>query len=74
MSLYILADVKLLFEGGEAILQNEVLDTRPLIIHGNGPSKRVLNSLGNYLAKSWNVEDQCTACWEDNIAFDVSHG
>jgi hypothetical protein len=40
------------------------------LIHGNGPSKRHLNHLGNYIPKAWNEVDQCTACWEDNLSFD----
>ena len=40
------------------------------MIHANGPTKRILNSLGNYLAKAYNKDDQCTSCWEDNIVFD----
>jgi hypothetical protein len=51
-------------------LQNTVYDTTPLVVHGNGPSKRHLNHLGNYIPKVWNKEDQCTACWEDTIKDD----
>ena len=45
-------------------------DTQPLVLHGNGPSKRVLNTLTNYIPKAWNTDDHCTACWEENIAFE----
>lgn len=46
-------------------LQNTVYQTTPLVIHGNGPTKVLLNSLGNYLAKSWTQDDGCLACAED---------
>ena len=55
----------------EAQLFNVDLETRPLMIHGNGPSKRHLNHLGNYLPKAWNEVDQCTSCWEDVVDFEV---
>ncbi len=40
------------------------------MLHGNGPAKTVLNSLGNYVPDAWNKEDGCTACWEDNLDLD----
>jgi hypothetical protein len=61
------ADVELMFGGQEAYLQNTVYNTVPLVVHGNGPSKLVLNTFGNYLAKSWNPEDGCLSCWDDSI-------
>lgn len=56
-------------------LQNTVYQTTPLVIHGNGPAKVLLNSLGNYLAKSWTQDDGCLACAEnqkDITALNVS--
>ena len=64
------ADFELRFVESEAQLFNVFFDTRPLVIHGNGPSKRHLNHLGNYIPKAWNQVDQCTACWEDTLTFD----
>jgi hypothetical protein len=64
------ADVELMFRGQEAYLQNTVYNTVPLVVHGNGPSKLVLNTLGNYLAKSWNPEDGCLSCWDDSIVLE----
>ena len=55
----------------EAQLYNVDLGTRPLVIHGNGPSKRHLNHLGNYLPRAWNEVDQCTSCWEDVVDFEA---
>ena len=42
----------------------------PAIIHANGPAKNLLNSFGNYLPRGRNANDQCTACWKDNLIFD----
>ena len=61
------ADVALEFKGTEAYLQNTLYDTIPLIVHGNGRSKLILNSLGNYLASAWNHEVGCLSCWDDTI-------
>lgn len=42
----------------------------PLILHGNGGSKLLLNSLGNYVAKAWSPEEGCISCWENTIDLD----
>lgn len=41
-----------------------------MILHGNGGSKLVLNSLGNYVAKAWSPEEGCLNCWERTIQLD----
>ncbi|XP_066581047.1 procollagen-lysine,2-oxoglutarate 5-dioxygenase [Prorops nasuta] len=64
------ADVELRFKGDEAYLQNTVYNTVPLVLHGNGYSKLVLNSLGNYLARAWNPEEGCLSCWDNTIELD----
>lgn len=46
----------------ELQLRNAVTHTQPLILHGNGPSKLKLNSLGNYLARAWTQEEGCRHC------------
>ncbi|XP_043236665.1 procollagen-lysine,2-oxoglutarate 5-dioxygenase 1-like isoform X2 [Amphibalanus amphitrite] len=61
------ADVELRFKGSDAYLQNTAYNTVPLVIHGNGVSKLVLNTLGSYLAGAYNPETGCVACWEDQI-------
>lgn len=61
------ADVELRFKGEESYLQNIVYNTVPLILHGNGFSKLVLNSLGNYLARAWTPDEGCLACWDQTI-------
>lgn len=76
-------DVKIVFppvlEGKDApklqepYLLNKVHNTRPLVVHGNGPSKKHLLGLGNYLAKSWSVNgNSCLACSEDVLELDPS--
>ena len=63
-------DVELVFEDSYPKLLNTLYDTEPLVLHGNGPSKRVLNTLANYIPKAWNYEDHCTACWDDTLNFE----
>lgn len=53
------------FTGTESHLENTVYNTVPLVIHANGPTKLFLNTLGNYIPKSWNAEEGCLNCWED---------
>jgi len=64
------ADVELRFKGQEAYLHNTAYNTLPVVVHGNGPSKLVLNTLGNYLANSWNPEDGCLSCWDDSVVLE----
>ncbi|XP_018024064.2 procollagen-lysine,2-oxoglutarate 5-dioxygenase 1-like, partial [Hyalella azteca] len=58
------ADVSLKFKSGDTRLVNTVFQTRPVVIHGNGPSKVLLTSLSNYLAKSWTMDEGCLSCAE----------
>lgn len=51
----------------EGYVENNVHNTTPLVLHSNGPSKLALNSIANYLAKSWTTVDGCLSCKEDNI-------
>lgn len=64
--------MELRFKGEEPYLQNIVYNTVPLILHGNGFSKLVLNSLGNYLARAWTPDEGCLACWDRTIELDRS--
>lgn len=44
-------------------MNNVITHTEPMIVHGNGPSKKsALNYIGNYLPNSWNTEDGCVSC------------
>lgn len=47
---------------GENRLRNDVYNTEPLIIHGNGPSKLSLNRLANYIPDGWRPDHECPAC------------
>ena len=51
----------------DAFLFNKLYQTQPLIIHGNGLSKTALNTLGNYLSKSWHPATGCLSCSESQI-------
>lgn len=44
------------------ILKNVVMHTKPMIVHGNGPSKISLNSFGNYLARAYHPVEGCRHC------------
>ncbi|CAB3225284.1 unnamed protein product [Arctia plantaginis] len=48
-------------------IENVVTKQRPLIVHGNGPSKLTLNHFGNYLAKAWSAAEGCTLCNEKRV-------
>lgn len=61
------ADVELRLEPEESYIKNTAYATIPLVVHGNGPSKTVLNSLGNYVAKSWSLQDGCYSCNDNHI-------
>eukprot|EP00794_Sanderia_malayensis_P015035 gene15035-16588_t len=60
-------DVELTFKADDVRVSNTRFDTQPAVIHGNGPSKLYLNTLGNYLAKSWTFDNGCMACSEDTF-------
>lgn len=62
-----LADVELRLEAENSYVKNTAYATVPLVIHGNGPSKTVLNALGNYVAKSWDLQEGCHSCDDDHL-------
>uniref|UniRef100_A0A224XJ30 procollagen-lysine 5-dioxygenase n=1 Tax=Panstrongylus lignarius TaxID=156445 RepID=A0A224XJ30_9HEMI len=55
-------DLKLETDVQESYLENILTGNKPLVLHGNGPRKLFLNSVGNYLAYSWDSVHGCTAC------------
>ena len=59
------ADVSLKFTEEDTYVVNTVYQTSPSVIHGNGPAKILLNSVGNYIAKSWTHDEGCSACREE---------
>lgn len=52
---------------GETKLLNKKYVKNPAVVHGNGPSKLVLNNFGNYLAGAF-VDGECVSCLENNIS------
>ena len=62
-------NIELKFEGEQPYVHNLVYNSRPLVIHGNGPSKLLLATLGNYLADSWAPATGCLECWDNNLEF-----
>ena len=60
-------DVELKFYDTEAFVENTAYRTHPKVIHGNGASKVHLNTLGNYLARSWSHETGCMSCGESRL-------
>lgn len=55
---------------GEGFLRNSEYATVPMVVHGNGPSKVVLNGFGNYLAGAF-VRGECKVCEEGRIMLPV---
>ncbi|XP_044134254.1 procollagen-lysine,2-oxoglutarate 5-dioxygenase 1 [Bufo gargarizans] len=57
-------DVVLKFENGRVRARNMVYDTLPVLINGNGPSKLLMNYMGNYIPRVWTFETGCVICEE----------
>lgn len=51
---------------GEYFVKNVMADTMPSIIHGNGPSKGLLNNYGAYLAGAFK-HNECQTCLENKL-------
>lgn len=66
------ADVKLVYNeaSGEYFLKNIVTETTPNLIHGNGPSKVLVNNFGSYLAGAFK-HNECQFCAEQKIDIDL---
>ncbi|KAK0393083.1 hypothetical protein QR680_000047 [Steinernema hermaphroditum] len=64
-------DVKVEYKNGKAQLVNVVYNTEPVVIHGNGPSKKHLNTLANYVGNSYSNTDGCVQCKVEKV-FDFS--
>lgn len=65
-------ELKLDFESSETGISmlNTEQRTRPSVVHGNGPSKILLNNFGNYLANAWKATE-CPLCHSDTIQLKV---
>ncbi|XP_063799940.1 procollagen-lysine,2-oxoglutarate 5-dioxygenase 1 [Pseudophryne corroboree] len=57
-------DVVLKFENGRVRARNVEYDTLPVVISGNGPTKLLMNYLGNYIPRVWTFETGCVVCEE----------
>ena len=65
-------EIELKFKQDDSYVENNFYHTQPKIIHGNGASKIHINSLGNYLAKSWTLESGCLSCHESESQVKVT--
>ncbi|XP_015269070.1 PREDICTED: procollagen-lysine,2-oxoglutarate 5-dioxygenase 2 isoform X2 [Gekko japonicus] len=64
-------EVVLKFEDGRARAKNSLYDTLPITLHGNGPTKVLLNYFGNYIPNGWSRETGCSACDTDLLDLDA---
>lgn len=64
-----LSDIELVVNTTEdwPYIKNTAFNERPVILHGNGPSKLMLNQFSNYLAKAWSIKEGCVMCNEKRI-------
>lgn len=66
------ADVRVLYNDatGEYFVKNILTDTAPSLIHGNGPSKSLLNNFGSYVAGAFK-HNECQLCRENKLDLSV---
>lgn len=57
-------DVVMKFENGRVRARNLAYDTLPVLVHGDGPTKLLMNYLGNYIPRVWTFETGCVVCDE----------
>lgn len=62
------SDVRVLYNEatGEYFVKNIATDTVPSLIHGNGPSKVLLNNFGSYVAGAFK-HNECQLCKENKM-------
>ena len=67
-------DIELQFDDDSAAtVFNAAYNTHPVVIHGNGASKILLNYLGNYIAHQWSTTTGCFDCGDkSHLDFKVS--
>lgn len=63
-------DVRVLYNEatGEYFVKNIQTDTMPSLIHGNGPSKVLLNNFGAYVAGAFK-HNECQLCQENKLDY-----
>lgn len=64
------ADVRITYNEatGEYFVRNIMTDTVPSVIHGNGPSKVLLNNFGTYVAGAFK-HNECQLCQEKKLDY-----
>ncbi|KAI0987467.1 hypothetical protein GJ496_005508 [Pomphorhynchus laevis] len=62
-------DISIVYVNEFTKIKNNKMETFPMIIHGNGPTKIILNRIGNYIGGTWSPGTGCTSC--DKHAFDL---
>ncbi|CAF1410609.1 unnamed protein product [Adineta steineri] len=60
-------EIQLPILNDENYVHNTWTDSVPTVIHGNGPAKRSLNYLANYIARVWSPTKGCLQCKENLI-------
>jgi hypothetical protein len=60
-------EIELVTNSSGSYAYNNLYNTRPAVLHGNGASKIFLNFLGNYLPNQYNEETGCAHCYDNNI-------
>lgn len=65
-----MADVRVAYNEatGEYFIKNAVSDTVPSLVHGNGPSKLLLNNFGAYVAGAFK-HNECQLCQENKLEY-----
>lgn len=53
---------------GEYFIKNIVTDAVPSLVHGNGPSKTLLNNFGAYVAGAFK-HNECQLCHENKLDY-----
>jgi hypothetical protein len=51
------------------VIFNNKTKSYPAFIHGNGPTKLILNRIGNYIGKAYDING-CKICHGDTIKLD----
>lgn len=61
-------DIRLVYNdaSGEYSIKHSITETTPSLIHGNGPSKDLLNNFGSYLAGAYKHKE-CQLCNEQKL-------
>jgi len=60
-------NIEIRFENNSPYVYNMKYESLPMVIHGNGPSKTLLNTLASYVPGGWSMDDGCIDCWRDTL-------